>query len=96
MTSSPLYDDVMLLYLYTYLPPVACIASSPGPFPAFQCCTLQEKREASCNTEKLGVGLGTRLVTYTCMYNVHVAKELYEAANYIRGEHGKSLIHKKL
>ena len=31
-------------------------ALSPGPFPAFQRCMLK-----TCNIEKLGMGLGTRL-----------------------------------
>ena len=33
---------------------ITTLASSPGPFPAFQCCTL--------NIEKLGMGLVTRLL----------------------------------
>ena len=37
------------------------VASSPGPFPAFQCCTLKA-RFSTCNIEKLGMGLGTRLI----------------------------------
>ena len=33
------------------------VASSPGPFPAFQWFSV-------CNIEKLGMGLGTRLGSY--------------------------------
>ena len=34
------------------------LPSSPGPFPAFQCCMLAEKQERH---EKIGIGLETRL-----------------------------------
>ena len=48
------------------------LASSPGPFPA-------------CNIEKLGMGLGTRLVSYLL--------QLVESVDLIDEEYGVSLEH---
>ena len=58
---------IFFLYLLNH-----ALASSPGPFPAFQCCTLK----SACNIEKLGMGLGTRL---SCkMLRYHRFKNYFE------------------
>ena len=54
---------ILLLYVKRTIrrTPYIYIASSPGPFPAFQCCMLSALTATACNIEKLGMGLGTRL-----------------------------------
>ena len=59
------------MYARLYRSIVSRVSSSPGPFPAFS--ILQ-----ACNIEKLGMGLGTRLIKSTARVEEKIVQWTYE------------------